>query len=37
MFGVNGPPFLRGGKGGFGQNGCSLSVRATPKMAQSHT
>ncbi len=37
MFGVNGQPFLRGGKGFLGQNGCSLPARATPKMTQSHT
>lgn len=37
MFGINGQPFLRGEKGFFGQNGCSLSVKATPKMTQSHT
>lgn len=37
MFGINGQPFLRGGNGFFGQNGCSLSARATPKMTQSHT
>ena len=37
MFGINGQPFLHSGKGFFGQNGCSLSARATPKMTQSHT
>ena len=37
MFGINGQPFLYSGKGFFGQNGCSLSARATPKMTQSHT
>ena len=37
MFGVNGQPFLRGGKGFLGQNRCSLPARATPKMTQSHT
>lgn len=36
MFGINGQPFLRGGKGCFGQNGCSLSARATPKTAKLH-